>query len=675
MTASHPLRALLAVIGLSLVCVPGAAAAEPSWRLEQPPPPEGAAYKVPVGSPGDLQFIAPNRGLLATSGNAVVPAGLLYWNGARWSQLSTVCGGSAATMRIAVAGPEEFWTVSSPSRPRVGDGIALCHFKRGEVVGSYSKQPQDADPYWRMNAAACMSPDDCWFAGSYALDPSGARSGAFRIHWDGTKLTTVYGPSGRGVSDLLAVKGTTCPVTITDEWPGAAGWGVVVAALGKASADESAVAAAKQDALRAGATEVAVVDTDRHGIKPGARWLVVARYGSKAAATAALPALAAVRPSALLFRVPAFDPKSAAPKPEYLSRFYETAVAGAAPESPAAAPNPTPEPNAVLIHFINRRLDAFSPDPFLPPTDFSRPDGSLDLLALDGDGSTTWAAGSGAASGPRAPAGGMFSRKPVLAVSTTGPDCGFGDFREVPLDTSQLRSDERIVDVAAVPGTQKAWVAIQPFADRVSRNASASVARVDSVTGAVERMEVPGDGRGYGAAAKVDCNSASDCWLVTTAGWVFHWTDGAKLDPDTSAAFSNVITYRPNESAAQFVPDTPPIDDSDLFKPAPTKPLPKPKPGKPIKLKPLMAKVSSKVNGMTLTISFTLRRPAKVGLLARRGRSTVASAKPRMMKPGRRSLSLRLSRDRWPTGLAFLATEPGLKKTKKKKPSGGLIGN
>src|SRR5262245_26233261 len=121
------------VIGL-LLAAP--AHGDALWRLEQPAPPPGAPFKVPLGPPGDLKFWAPNRGLLAVEGNSTIPRGLFWFNGETWQQLSTVCGGPGDTTRIAWSGPTEFWVVSEPSRPRLGSGIALCRFKDGEVVGS-----------------------------------------------------------------------------------------------------------------------------------------------------------------------------------------------------------------------------------------------------------------------------------------------------------------------------------------------------------------------------------------------------------------------------------------------------------------------------------------------------------------------------------------------------------
>ncbi len=187
---------------LAVLAVPAQAA--PTWKLEQPPPPPGAPFKVPLGAPGDLQFWAPNRGLLAVEGNATVPRGLFVYDGAGWRQLATVCGGPGDSTRIAWAGPREFWTVTQPSQPRVGSGTALCHFRDGQVVASYSTPPEAQDPFRQMFAAACDGPDDCWFAGVGAQDPIGERVGAFHLHWDGQSLATSYDPRGRGVSDLEA---------------------------------------------------------------------------------------------------------------------------------------------------------------------------------------------------------------------------------------------------------------------------------------------------------------------------------------------------------------------------------------------------------------------------------------------------------------------------------------
>ncbi len=102
-----------------------------------PTPSSGPAspYPVPIGYVGDIEFWHPNRGLLITAGNGVVPEGLYAYDGVTWHQLSTVCGGTDG--RIAWAGPDDFWTIADqrPGQvlPNGGVGalqdVSLCHFR------------------------------------------------------------------------------------------------------------------------------------------------------------------------------------------------------------------------------------------------------------------------------------------------------------------------------------------------------------------------------------------------------------------------------------------------------------------------------------------------------------------------------------------------------------------
>ncbi|MGC1851515.1 MAG: hypothetical protein WA687_03645, partial [Solirubrobacterales bacterium] len=207
-------RAVLAVVVLVSLAPASAGAAEPIWRLEQPPPPPGVPFKVPLGAPGDLEFWAVNRGLLTVEGNDTIPRGIYSWNGQGWHQLATVCGGPGDTARIAWAGPTEFWVVSEPSLPRRGSGLALCRFKDGQVVGSWSTRPDAADPFRQMNSATCNGPSDCWFGGIGAQDSLGERVGSFHLHWNGSDLLSVYGPQGRGVSDMQFHQGALFESTL-----------------------------------------------------------------------------------------------------------------------------------------------------------------------------------------------------------------------------------------------------------------------------------------------------------------------------------------------------------------------------------------------------------------------------------------------------------------------------
>jgi hypothetical protein len=538
--------ALLAALLLVVLGAFGAAPARAQaiWRLEQPPPPEGAPFKVPLGAPGDLQFWASNRGLLAVEGNALVPRGLLVYDGAGWRRLSVVCGGSADTIRIAWAGPREFWTISAPSRPRLGNGTTLCRFKDGQVVASYGTLPQSPDPYQPMNAATCRSATDCWFGGPQARDPSGARTGAFRLRWDGTALSTSYGPQGRAISDLEPFGGD----------------------------------------------------------------------------------------------------------------LFESVLAGPGPEQRAKADDRDAESVPRLLH----RLDdgGFASEPFEPaPLDGVPVDGS-ELLALDANDQRIWAVGGGAASGLAAPLDGSVPRPPLAVVRDRGEDA----FRELPLvaPDGTFGPTDRLVDVAAIPGTKDAWVAVQPFAERRGTNVRARVARIDGTTGAVELVRLPLAGSGRGAAARIACTAAEECWLVTVGGWVFHLSDGSPKPVDADPAFASLITFRPNEAAAQFVPDTPPVDDSLLLAPPPVEvEQPAPAPTVTKRVRPLLTQVRSRLRGTTLRVSFRLTRRARVQLVARRQGRVVARSSNRLLRPGRRAVRLRLDRRRWPTRLAFRVVEPG----------------
>lgn len=555
MTFSSVIRKLhrskcLVALALAVIVAP-AHGAEPSWRLEQPPPPPGAVFPVPLGAPGDIKFWAPNRGLIAVQGNESVAAGLFAWNGAQWSQLSVVCGSDDSHFRIAWAGPTEFWTIAQPSPPRGGgslrgDGLALCHYRDGQVIGSYSTPASSDDPFRTVNAASCAGPSNCWFGGIVGQTPDGSRAGAFHLVWNGETLTTVFAPQGRAVSDIEA-------------------------------------------------------------------------FGE---------------------------------------RFIETAHVGVASLDVQSEPVLTePEPKPSLLHWIDSAV--FSNDPFVPAARTGVPDNGTELLAADAAGSTdAWAVGGGSVSGvgmdPTMPAD-----RPPLAVHWTG-----SQWRGVALDETLFTPGERFVDVAVLPQAARAMIAVQPYAERRSASAKARGAFI-SQDGTVERFTLPVGGAGLGSAARVECVSASDCWLATYGGWVFHWTTGDPLAIDAEPAFQRLITARPNEAAEQFVGDGPPDDDSLLFAPPPLaiELPPIDEPLEPVRrLRSLISHVTTKLKGRrTLEIRFRLARPATIGVAALRKKRAVACARPAKMRPGSHRIKLRLNPRRWPTRLKMITREQGAK--------------
>ena len=194
------------------------------WRLEQPPAPEppngveGTATPVGLGHIGDIEFWAPNRGVLITAGNgSTVPAGVWEYNGQSWHEISTVCG--ASNGRIAWAGPNDFWTISDgrPGQAPESNGDlppleddTLCHFGVGssgklEVLTSYATLAFQSTSYQPMDAAVCLSSSNCWFGGTALPEP---QIGSFQLHWNGkTLVAEPYLPEGRAIGDMAQYEG------------------------------------------------------------------------------------------------------------------------------------------------------------------------------------------------------------------------------------------------------------------------------------------------------------------------------------------------------------------------------------------------------------------------------------------------------------------------------------
>lgn len=214
--------ALIALAGSPLVVCAGASEGA-EWRLEQPQPPaseSGVQSETPIGLGriGDIAFWAPNRGALITDGNGDgVPAGVWLYNGERWHELAKVCG--ATDGRIAWAGPNKFWTISdgrpgqaakaNGERPPLEDNT-LCHFavnpqtRQMEVAGSYATLAFQASSYQPMDAAACISSSDCWFAGAPLPPP---QVGALHLHWNGNALEAEPNTLVNAVRDIDAFQG------------------------------------------------------------------------------------------------------------------------------------------------------------------------------------------------------------------------------------------------------------------------------------------------------------------------------------------------------------------------------------------------------------------------------------------------------------------------------------
>jgi hypothetical protein len=230
--------------------------------------------------------------------------------------------------------------------------------------------------------------------------------------------------------------------------------------------------------------------------------------------------------------------------------------------------------------------------------------------------------------------------------------------------------------IAPEPGSTSAWLSLQGGGD------DAEVARLEAVVpehaGEAEAKLVETDRLPEldesvgprGEAGPIACPAAQDCWMVTTQGWLFHYSNGAPVSPDTDPFFDGedgVLAYRPSDSGVPTIyPDVPPIDDSlaNQVPPAPNR-APEQTPAKAVKghrkkAKPLVEHVKSKLlHRRVLVLSFTLTAHAHVQLIARRSHRIVASTRRESLSRGSHSLALSLNPAHWPTGLQFKATPVG----------------
>ena len=569
--------ALAAAVALGLAVQPMVAVAGgvegggATWRLEQPRPPQpppgvpGSPVPIGLGKIGDIEFSAPNRGLLITEGNPpTIPPGIWAYNGVEWHDIATVCG--ATEGRIAWApGSSEFWTISD-GRPGQSSESAenvnrtpplqdntLCHFAGGQVVGSYAHPAFQADSYQAMHAAACIGPSDCWFGG----DPlEGTQVGAFQLHWNGSSLEPEpYTAEGHAVEDMRL--------------------------LGE--------------------------------------------------------------------------------------HIYESVRL--APEDRSATQEQNPEPP--LVHRIEPAgvQPTFEPEtlPFFEPT--------LNYLHLSAAEEALWGAAGPQHEEPEAPPVTVVRRSEGSWKELIGPSAkslGQGIFpEEAALFPEEGAEHAAVSSLAAEPGLESAWIALEPKSQHVGE--LAALVRVSTQGDVLEEVTLPsareqseGVGR-KGAGANMACPAVNDCWLATAQGWLFHLApEGERTlprDERESEYFDGLITYRPpDQGLPQVSPDAPPPDISGLLEaPLDYSSISSETKAPAIETKvqaALLSDVHSRlVHGSTLELRFHLAVKARVRLLARRHTQLVASTPTRTLAAGNRKLLLRLNPHDWPTKLS-LRTHP-----------------
>jgi hypothetical protein len=547
-------------------------AEQPQWRLEQPLLP-GAAWAVPLGSIGDIEFLegAPNRGLLITGGyEPAIEPGVWTYDGERWHELSNKCG-AAHEGRIAWAGPDDFWTVSDGRPGQAAEALGtiderrvplsdntLCHFQNGQIAASYAHPAFEADSYQLMSGAACLSPNDCWFGGEPLPEP---QIGAFHLHWNGSALEAEpYLAEGYPVRDMLAF-------------------------------DDHIIESVQPE--------------------PGDR--------TERTELVTTPVLHLINPPGLI-PVSEAEDEAGAGLP-----FYEEE------ESPQALQ---------FFHLSGAEGTLWGAAGALQSTGL----GQL-TVAVREDGS--WRVVIGPASR------GGRQLEHILPPEDSAEE------REL---VGPSLSRAKVTAIAAEPGTDSAWIGLehaeaQEKAVLVHINAQGELLSERTLPDAEERAEGVGD---KGAAARLACPQAADCWLATSEGWLYHFAPAAERtlprngDPD----FEHLISYRPpDQGLPQVEQDAPPEDTSGLHERG-TQEISKfaesTRPPENRVTLPLLSRVHSRLlKGTEFELSFRLSVKARVRLVAKRGKLVVAATATHKFSAGERKLVLQLDPHRWPTKLSL----------------------
>jgi hypothetical protein len=273
---------------------------------------------------------------------------------------------------------------------------------------------------------------------------------------------------------------------------------------------------------------------------------------------------------------------------------------------------------------------------------------ALGFLHLSTEGQTLWAA-----------AGPQELPKGSSAAGVTIDRFSAGAWSQVigpnaPVSGASAFPGDVVNAIAAEPGSESAWIAVAKQFERNPATAEATIAKVDA-DGTVSDEEHLGR---TGAATKLVCPAAHDCWMATAGGWLYHLApeDERQLPEDTTFAFKSLITERPEDTGLPpVIPDIPPADDSGAPGELPPITIPPQAIHNETTVKvPLLSSLQARlVKGTTLELRFHLAVKARVRLVAKRKKSVVASTSTHTFAAGNRSLLLRLNRKRWPTKLSL----------------------
>jgi len=302
---------------------------------------------------------------------------------------------------------------------------------------------------------------------------------------------------------------------------------------------------------------------------------------------------------------------------------------------------------------------------------------ALDFLHLSSDGDALWAAAGTVSEPPEKSAEAGVTVLRYSKVQYSSQSHGYVEEsapswtqvlgpQSVPTGLEAFGEDQVVNALAAEPGGHSAWLALESR-EEDSRGpnplARAIVARIAADGSISDELQLPlaGEQAGpKGAAERVVCPAAHDCWIATTRGWLFHLAtaeERAHPQPDGDRAFSgeNLITLRPHdEGVPQETSDAVPVDNSGLAESAPSEGPVVAHVVNPFArvAVPLLTHLHSRLIGKTeLELSFQLAVKARVRLLAERKHKVVASTPTHVFAAGKRKLLLRLNAKRWPTKL------------------------
>ncbi len=346
----------------------------------------------------------------------------------------------------------------------------------------------------------------------------------------------------------------------------------------------------------------------------------------------------------------------------------------------------------------------FAPVPFTPPTNPQEGDPyRTDLVAVDFD-----AAGQGWVAGnPPGTRAGPFSEhefppalpplaplSPLMPVSTSGASATCagppqGRFTSTPSAFNAVDPPNSFLwsSIAVIPGAGEALAggsllprtegpvgdpnakpAAEPVIAQAACDGTTTVTRFrvedPAYDGPPPEPLVSADRQGYVSA--VAANAPNDAWVATSAGSVFdEATEEPVLQPPRLYRLSDGT--KPDAPEGDDLEERPlelqldaPIIELEPPPPTPAQPAPTTVTRtRKVNLLPAIFAVKAKLHkgghGLSLYLSFRVRRPVTVGAQALRHGHVVGEARPRRFAGRRGLLILRLNRKRWPTKVRFVA--------------------